>query len=118
MLRLSDDTIRRQIKEGTLQAIRIGTTPTGRAQYRIPSQAIQQILTPETSESAVKDPFEPLREVFEQLSEEERETLLTEAVSWARERIPASSAPRTPPLTQKELQERFGQSPFLRRRNS
>lgn len=106
MLRLSDDTVRRQIKEGSLQAFQVRTTPTGRAQYRIPSEAVLKLLGQATPE----DPLEPLREAFAALNEADQEALLDEAVQWARARTPETTEKRLPALTSAEIQARFGGS--------
>lgn len=115
MLRLSDDTVRRQIREGSLQAFQVRTTPTGRAQYRIPSEAVLKLL----GQDAPADPLEPLREAFAELSEADQEALLREAVEWARARTPESIDPtekRLPALTPTEIQARFGNSRLNRQK--
>ena len=107
LLHVSDDTVRRQIKEGALKAIRVRTTPTGRAQYRIPVQAVQQVLG-NTARALHEeaDVFEPLREAFAHLTDEEREGLTDRAVRWARERRPLDDRPRASALTREELEQR------------
>lgn len=104
MLRLSDDTVRRQIKEGSLRAFQVRTTPTGRVQYRIPSEAVLELL----GQAAPADPLEPLREAFAELSEADQELLLAEAVQWARARTPETTEKRFPALTPAEIGQRFG----------
>lgn len=112
-LRLSDDTVRRQIREGTLEAIRVRTTPTGREQYRVPARAVEDILGTATS-VPMPDLFAPLREAFSVLSEEEREEILAQAVRWARERLPEPAGERLPALTEEELTQRFRHSRLAR----
>lgn len=87
LLHVSGDTVRRQIREGDLPAVRIGTTPAGRPRYRVPSQAVQSRL----GQVLPGDPLEPLREAFAQLSDTQRETLLAEAMDWARQQRPEVS---------------------------
>ncbi|AFZ66654.1 excisionase family DNA-binding protein [Deinococcus peraridilitoris] len=114
LLHVSDDTVRRQIKEGALEAIRVRTTPTGRAQYRIPTAAIDRIL----GNTALQlhedvDPFEPLRQAFAHLSDEEREELIDSAVQWAKARRVVPEVQRSPALSEQALRERFAKSPLL-----
>lgn len=115
LLHVSDDTVRRQIKEGALEAIRVRTTPTGRAQYRIPTAAIDRVLGNTALQlQGEADPFEPLRQAFAHLSEEEREDLIDRAVRWARERRPAEQVKRAPALSEEALRERFADNLLLR----
>jgi excisionase family DNA binding protein len=122
LLRLSDDTVRRQIKEGTLSAIRVRTTPTGRAQYRIPAPVVDRILG--TSALGVQfeegDPFKALRQAFSGLNETERDALIEQAVQWARaqpssQESPSSAARPDSALSDEHLRERFAQNPLLSR---
>lgn len=121
LLHVSDDTVRRQIKEGALEAIRVRTTPTGRAQYRIPVQAVRQVLgNTALALHEEADVFEPLREAFAHLTESEREDLIDRAVQWARERRPEEDRPRAPALTSEELEQRqtpLGKQLLARLRN-
>jgi excisionase family DNA binding protein len=104
LLHLSGDTVRRQIREGDLPAIRIGTTPAGRPRYRVPSQAIQRLL----GEDVAPDPLEPLRAVFAELSDEQRTALLLQAVAWAKEQRPeVSMEGRTPQPDAEEVRAKF-----------
>ncbi len=107
LLHVSDDTVRRQIKEGDLEAVRVRTTPTGRAQYRIPSAAIRRILGSSVLQRQEDDPFEPLRAAFAHLTDEEREDLIDQAVRWARARRPIDMDERVLALSDDELRERF-----------
>lgn len=108
LLHVSDDTVRRQIKEGALEAIRVRTTPTGRAQYRIPVKAVQQVLgNTALALDEEPDPFEPLRQAFEPLSDDEREEVIAQAVQWARAHMPVDDRPRSPALTKEEIAQRL-----------
>lgn len=114
LLHVSDDTVRRQIKEGALEAVRVRTTPAGRAHYRIPTAVIDRILGSaalQLQEDA--DPFEPLRAAFESLSDEDREDLIDQAVQWARARRPVEEEGRAPALSKEALRERFAGNRFL-----
>ena len=102
-LRLSDDTIRRQIQAGDLPAIRIGTTPTGRARYRIPSSAIEKIIGGNVGQQTWKT-------MFAHMSEDEIEMLIDEAVQWSRNQETAKSEViRLPEPSAKTLKNRFKQ---------
>ncbi|WP_027483173.1 helix-turn-helix domain-containing protein [Deinococcus pimensis] len=108
LLHVSDDTVRRQIREGALEAVRVRTTPTGRAQYRIPTAAIDRILGSAALQiHEPADPFEPLRAAFEHLSEEQRSELIDQAVSWARAQAPHDEQVRLPALSEDDLRARF-----------
>lgn len=116
MLRLSDDTIRRQIREGTLHAIHVRTTPTGRMQYRIPVQVVDDILgnTALQPTQEPPDPLDSLRQIFAELNEADRDDLIAVAIRWARERTSAPTGARSPALTQEELQATFAGSRLRR----
>lgn len=106
LLHVSSDTVRRQIREGDLPAVRIGTTPAGRPRYRISSQEVQSRLRQETP----TDPLEPLRAVFDELNDAQRETLLAEAIAWAKQRLPAvSTEGRLPQPSAERLRARFAE---------
>jgi excisionase family DNA binding protein len=108
-LQLSDDTVRRQIREGDLPAIRLGTTPAGRARYRISQAVIDGLLS--QAAPPVPSAAERLQEVFSVLSDEQREALIVEALRWARtgqaapvgEDLPAEPTPE-------EIRARFAGS--------
>ena len=108
-LHLSDDTVRRQIREGDLPAIRLGTTPKGRARYRISQAVIDGLL----NQAAVQTPSaaERLQEVFSVLSDEQREALISEALRWARagQEVPVTEGLPAEP-TREEIQTRFAAS--------
>ena len=115
LLRLSDDSIRRQIKEGALPAIKVRTTPTGRAQYRIPSQAVSRILGTSALETlpAIDDLFAPLRDAFASLPEADQQELIARAVTWARERRTDEPQARLPALSKAELRQHFAHNRLL-----
>lgn len=99
LLHVSDDTVRRQIKEGDLEAIQIGTTPKGRPRYRIPQAVVEDKLGRRTT---VKTPsLDRLREAFSVLTDEEQTDLIERAIRWAREQAPdePDEAPRLPEPT-------------------
>ena len=83
LLHVSDDTVRRQIREGDLEAVRIGTTPKGRPRYRIAAEVVEQKLG---QSSTAPSALERLRELFAGLDDADREELLQKAIHWARER--------------------------------
>lgn len=114
LLHLSDDTVRRQIKEGDLPAIRLGTTPTGRARYRIAQEVVTRLLagpaTPPTPSA-----YERLQAVFSELSDDQQEDLITQAVEWARRDQPVSlAANRSPEPSREEIERRFAASNALK----
>ena len=108
-LHLSDDTVRRQIREGDLPAIRLGTTPKGRARYRISQAVVDGLL----NQAAVPAPSaaERLQEVFSVLNDDQREALIAEAIRWARA---GQEAPVTdgllPEPSREEIETRFAGS--------
>ena len=107
LLHLSDDTVRRQIREGDLPAIRLGTTPKGRARYRIAQAEITRRLegpaiTPAPAAS------ERLQAAFAELSDEQQEELIAQAVRWARRDQPApAAASRAPESSRQGVEGRF-----------
>lgn len=103
LLHVSDDTLRRQIREGDLEAIQIGTTPTGRPRYRIPRTAVDDRLGRRVP--VVTPALDRLREVFSVLSDEEREEL----IEWARSQRPdePDDHPRLPEPTKEEIARKF-----------
>jgi excisionase family DNA binding protein len=110
LLHVSGDTVRRQIREGDLPAIRIGVTPAGRPRYRVPSQAVQSRLGEYSTqgEVAATDPLDPLRAAFAELTPAEREHLLTEAIAWAKQQRGAVSLEgRAPAPSAEDLRARF-----------
>ena len=108
-LHLSDDTVRRQIREGDLPAIRLGTTPKGRARYRISQEVVDGLLN--QAVVPVPSAAERLQEVFSVLSDEQREALLREAIRWAREgqEVPVSEGFLAEPSLE-EIRTRFAES--------
>jgi excisionase family DNA binding protein len=102
-LRISDDTVRRQILQGDLPAIRIGTTPTGRARYRIPSSAVEKMLNGNQKQQTWKS-------MFAHMSNTEIEMLIDEAVQWSREQESIKSEViRLPEPSAQALKNRFKQ---------
>ncbi|BDP41440.1 hypothetical protein DAETH_14090 [Deinococcus aetherius] len=107
LLHISDDTVRRQIREGDLEAIRIGTTPKGRPRYRILSTVVEQKLKQSTlSQSSALD---RLREAFAPLTDEQKEELIERAIQWARAQTPdePDDTPRLPEQTREEIARRL-----------
>ncbi len=106
-LNLSADTVRRQIREGDLPAIRLGTTPKGRARYRISQAVIDELL----KQLAIPSAAERLEQVFAMLSDEQREALIVEAIRWSREgQVAPQREGLTPEPTREELEARFAGS--------
>ena len=111
MLQVSDDTVRRQIREGDLGAVQIGTTRTGRPRYRIPAAIVEERLGRTTLPSSAA---QRLQAAFAVLSEAQQEALLTQAVAWARAQAPdLAVGERRPEPSRAEIAERF---PGLTRR--
>ncbi|WP_027482279.1 helix-turn-helix domain-containing protein [Deinococcus pimensis] len=106
-LHVSDDTVRRQIREGDLEAVQIGTTPKGRPRLRVPAAAVERKLRQRVAHPTPS--LERLREVFSVLTDEQKEALIDEAVLWARETQERQTAgsPELPEPTRDELQRRF-----------
>ncbi|QFP75070.1 helix-turn-helix domain-containing protein [Deinococcus sp. AJ005] len=118
LLHLSDDTVRRQIKEGDLPAIRLGTTPQGRGRYRIAQDVVARLLdTPANDvQSASPAPLasERLQAVFAELSDAQQETLIAQAIEWSRHESPAPAAvKRSPEPDRGEIARRFTHSRLL-----
>lgn len=116
LLHVSDDTVRRQIKEGDLEAIQIGTTPTGRPRYRIPKAAVEDRLGRRVP--VATPALDRLREVFSVLSDKEREELIERAIEWARSQRPdeTDDRPRLPEPTKEEIARKFGGRLLTRKR--
>ena len=116
LLHVSDDTVRRQIREGDLEAIQIGTTPTGRPRYRIPKAAVEDRLRRRVP--VATPALDRLREVFSVLSEEEREELIERAIKWARSQRPdePEDRPRLPEPTKEEIARKFSGRLLTRKR--
>lgn len=107
LLHISDDTVRRQIREGDLEAIQIGTTPKGRPRLRVPSAAVQQKLRQRVPRATPS--LDRLREAFSVLTDEQKEALIEEAIRWARSQEPEviDATPRLPEPTKEEIERRF-----------
>ncbi len=109
LLHVSDDTVRRQIKEGDLEAIQIGTTPKGRPRYRIPSAVVEHKLSRRTTMETPA--LDRLREAFSVLSDEEQADLIERAIRWARDQTPdpPRDTSRLPELTREEIERQLTQ---------
>lgn len=106
LLHVSDDTVRRQIREGDLGAVQIGTTPTGRPRYRIPAATVEARLGRSTLQTPSTG--ERLQVAFATLTEDQQEALLTQAVDWARSRTPDMLVgERKPEPTAEDIAKRF-----------
>ncbi|WP_102126042.1 helix-turn-helix domain-containing protein [Deinococcus planocerae] len=116
LLHVSDDTVRRQIREGDLEAIQIGTTPTGRPRYRVPKAAVDARLGRRVPVATPS--LDRLREVFSVLSDEEREELIERAIEWARSQRTdePDDRPRLPEPTREEIVRKFGRRLLTRKR--
>ncbi|KQR15459.1 helix-turn-helix domain-containing protein [Deinococcus sp. Leaf326] len=106
LLHVSDDTVRRQIREGDLGAVQIGTTPTGRPRYRIPAAMVEARLRRSTLQAPSTG--EQLQAAFATLTEDQQEALLTQAIAWARAQTPAVVVgERKPEPTAGDIAKRF-----------
>ncbi|TSA81441.1 helix-turn-helix domain-containing protein [Deinococcus detaillensis] len=116
LLHLSDDTVRRQIKEGDLPAIRLGTTPKGRARYRVAQDVVARLLAGH-AQPPVPAPLlasERLQAVFAELSDEQQEALVAQAIEWARrDQLAPFSVNRSPEPSRAEIERRFASSKVL-----
>jgi len=115
LLHVSDDTVRRQIREGDLGAVQIGTTPTGRPRYRIPTAVVEERLGRSTLPAP--SAAERLQAAFAVLTEDQQEALLAQAVSWARAQTPDPVVgERLPEPTSEDITRRFpGLAPRMTR---
>ena len=106
LLHVSDDTVRRQIREGDLGAVHIGTTPTGRPRYRIPVAAVEERLGRTTLQTP--SAAERLQAAFAVLTAAQQEALLTQAIAWARAQMPdVVVGDRQPEPTPEAIAARF-----------
>jgi len=107
-LHVSEDTVRRQVRQGQLEAVHLGKTPTGRVRLRIPRTALDKLMG--SSSTQRQDPVATLRALFAQLEFSEQERLIDEAVLWARgqrgEEQGQSDVER-PEITPEEIALRF-----------
>jgi excisionase family DNA binding protein len=106
VLRVSDETIRRKIVAGELEAIEVSSTP--RKTYRIPEYALVRWLGAEKAKQlfGVRHGFEEFRELLLKIPEHERTELLEEAVAWARAQRPEPELTRRT-VTKEQIAERF-----------
>ena len=106
LLHVSDDTLRRQIREGDLEAVQIGTTHSGRARYRVLAEVIETRLGRSTLQTPPA--LERLQQAFATLTADQQETLIFQAVEWARAQAPAlPGGPQRPEPTREEIARRF-----------
>jgi excisionase family DNA binding protein len=106
VLRVSDETIRRKISAGELEAVEVSSTP--RKTYRIPEYALVRWLGAEKAKQlfGVRHGFEEFRELLLKIPEKERIEILEEAVVWARAQRPEPELTGRV-LTKEEIAERF-----------
>jgi excisionase family DNA binding protein len=106
VLRVSDETIRRKIVAGELEAIEVSSKP--RKTYRIPDYALVRWLGSEKAFQlfGVRHALEELRELFLKVPETERTAILEEAITWARAQRPEPELTGRV-LTKEEIAERF-----------
>ncbi|AIZ45168.1 hypothetical protein QR90_08715 [Deinococcus radiopugnans] len=109
----SDDTVRRQIRAGDLEAVQIGTTPTGRPRYRVAADVVEARLGRPAGE--LPSAAERLQAAFGVLTEAQQEALLVQAITWARTQAPETgpTGNRLPEPSQADIARRF---PGLTRR--
>lgn len=106
LLHVSDDTVRRQIREGDLEAVQIGTTPTGRPRYRVPTAVVEARLGRRTVQ--IPSAGERLQAAFALLTEDQQEALLAQAIAWARAQTPdVVMGGRQPEPTPEDIAKRF-----------
>ncbi len=106
VLRVSDETIRRKIVSGELEAVEVSSTP--RKTYRILDYALVRWLGSEKAYQlfGVRHGFEELRELFLKVPEPERTEILEEAIAWARSQRPEPELTGRV-LTKEEIAERL-----------
>ncbi len=105
-LRVSDETIRRKIIAGELEAIEVSSKP--RKTYRIAPYALVRWLGAEKARDlfGIKNALDDMREAFLKVPEQELEDILTEAVAWARSQVPERQLTGRV-LSPEEIRERF-----------
>ncbi len=106
VLRVSNETIRRKIISGELEAVEVSSTP--RKTYRIHPRAIVRWLGPEKAREyfGIGQGFHELRELFLKVPEEERMQIIDEAIAWAKAQRPEPELTGRV-LTKEEIAERF-----------
>lgn len=87
-LRVSDETIRRKIGAGELNAVEISSKP--RKQYRILYRDLVDWIGSDRARIlfGVGEVLDQVRELLATVPEAEQEKLLKEAIAWSRERRP------------------------------
>jgi excisionase family DNA binding protein len=106
VLRVSDETIRRKIIAGELEAIEVSSKP--RKTYRIAPYALVRWLGAEKAREAfgIGQGLHELREAFLSVPEEERMQIIEEALVWAKARRPEPELTGRV-LSAEEIRERF-----------
>lgn len=107
-LRVSSETIRRKIVAGELSAVEIGGTR--RKQYRIFAVDLARWLGSERVAQlfGLGRALDELRAAFAEVPEPERESLIAEAVTWAKESRPAPTGPFLPTPTRQAILQKRG----------
>jgi excisionase family DNA binding protein len=105
VLRVSDETIRRKIVAGELEAIEVSSAP--RKTYRLSYHELENWLGADEAQRLFgKSGLDELRERFLKVPEKERMQIIGEAIAWAKaQRTEPELAGRV--LTPEEIRERF-----------
>ncbi len=106
VLRVSDETIRRKIIAGELEAIEVSSKP--RKTYRIAPYALVRWLGAEKANDlfGVQEGFEEFRSLLLKIPETERDQLMEDALAWARTHRPERQLTGRV-ATPEEIQKRF-----------
>jgi len=117
-LRVSSETIRRKIVSGELHALEVGGKE--RKQYRIFSQDLVQWLGQERASVlfGFSKAVSELQAAWANVSDEEFDATLEEAIQHARDSRPLPEGPFAPALTSEEIAERFKHSRVKTRRSA
>jgi excisionase family DNA binding protein len=107
-LRMSDETIRRKIDAGELNAMTVTSSP--RKSYRVLYRHLVEWLGESNAQAvfASQSPIDEFRQLFAHMTDEEREILVTEAVAWARMQQPERKLTGEE-VTAEEIRVRFGE---------